>query len=530
MPPILLSLLFILCSVLPSKSQNDSIYLGNSIGAEPSGLLVDCAIWGTQNNDVRHNPSGGWGDRIDPCSLGVHNEILAWIRGRPPAIRQNVPWTDGYDLITVMFQNEIAIDAHVWIVFEDAGVFAEFLDILTHLAHTSNTWFNERMGLDWGNVGFTNATTDPDAPTYEHMNINCTQQAGIEADIGRMNNMINIYYVNTAFGATTSGFVCAFGGEFIAMGTSTNQDLLVHEMGHNFTLEHPAGAAAPFFNVTGVMAPASATREFFSEGQSFRAHFTPHSAINDTYNGRPGQPTRTCGQHNTTATNTCPSVQRRIWADGTFAANKQLNGLEFLDHDCADEQEKHDLALEIIANAAEIKPKLEAVLQEGLSDERIAFVRAAAKVRYDQLQHMLNVRKPKWVTPEYDQALRSITEAQYLNRAVEQQQELVRNQAEWALSLFEDEAVELPNALTVELFPNVASDHVNVRYYLPREDPAVITITDMSGRQLLEEKLTGQTEGWHLSRLSTEGLANGVYLYRVQHSDLHRSGKLVIRR
>jgi hypothetical protein len=67
------------------------------------------------------------------------------------------------------------------------------------------------------------------------------------------------------------------------------------------------------------MHSASNVRQFLTEGQIFRAHLRTTSAINQVYALRPGLPTRDCDRD--TMTLTCPSIAKRLWADGVLPAN-----------------------------------------------------------------------------------------------------------------------------------------------------------------------------------------------------------------
>jgi hypothetical protein len=60
---------------------------------------------------------------------------------------------------------------------------------------------------------------------------------------------------------------------------------------------------------------------YLTEGQILRMHLTSVSVLNATYHARPGLVVRDCNTTSTTPTNTCPGVQKRIWADGTYPAN-----------------------------------------------------------------------------------------------------------------------------------------------------------------------------------------------------------------
>jgi hypothetical protein len=101
------------------------------------------------------------------------------------------------------------------------------------------------------------------------------------------------------------------------MGRLTGEDLLVHEIGHGFSLTHTNWV--PEFDITGIMASNSNTRQYVTEGELFRAHLNPSSIINSAYNARPGELTRACALSDNTSL--CPPVQRRLWPDGLLPAN-----------------------------------------------------------------------------------------------------------------------------------------------------------------------------------------------------------------
>ena len=95
--------------------------------------------------------------------------------------------------------------------------------------------------------------------------------------------------------------------------------LLPHEIGHALDLLHPPNSVLAFFNAQNVMTAASNSRSFLTEGQVFRAHFDPGSAVNDIFMARAGLPMANCQP--SPETPECPALQRRIWADGSFAPN-----------------------------------------------------------------------------------------------------------------------------------------------------------------------------------------------------------------
>ncbi len=291
---------------------DDTITVNNSQSGEEIGLLVDGNSSGGFINDGTYSGVGPVFSVGDKTS-GSPGEAILFSNFRPVAIEENISWTDNDDDVTIDFQNEINIPVTVWIV---KGPFSTSqTNAINMCITTSSIWDSERMGVSFSQFQIIDATSDPDASTYH--DFDCSMKSGIESDIGKTAGRINIYVVETVDGGAARGNVCQIGSDFVAIATAAGTELLSHELGHNFGLLHIDGQAT--FDQTNILHSASNTREFITEGQLFRAHFLGTSAINDTYNARPGQPTRTCG-HNQ-ADNSCPTLNKRIWADGTFPAN-----------------------------------------------------------------------------------------------------------------------------------------------------------------------------------------------------------------
>jgi hypothetical protein len=140
----------------------------------------------------------------------------------------------------------------------------------------------------------------------------------IQADIGMRPGRINVYLVGLVDGSTSRGNACAIGGGFVAIAAGSGAELLAHELGHDFGLEHIDDLTSDF-NAENVMHSASNWRKYLTEGQTFRAHLRPNSAINQVFGLRPGLPTRNCDRD--TLTLDCPAIRRRLWADAIFPAN-----------------------------------------------------------------------------------------------------------------------------------------------------------------------------------------------------------------
>ena len=308
---IQLTLILILLSV-PLAGCADKVTLANTSASE-KGIMVDGQSSSGQVNDqsqtlATNGPFGVGQLTASPSS----NEVVAFNSLHPVAL-QTVAWTSSNDSITVTLPNLIQIPVKVWIV---QGPFAaQRTRAINACITTSSIWTNDRMGVDFNPFEVVDATADPQAANY--VTFDCSKRAGIEADIGKTPGRINIYWVNTVDGGTGRGQACQIGSDFVAMGSATGDELLSHELGHDFGLEHVDGQAT--FDMTNIMHSASNTREFITEGQLFRAHLRPASALNAIYAARPGLPTRNCAHGD--ATDQCPRVNKRIWADGAFPAN-----------------------------------------------------------------------------------------------------------------------------------------------------------------------------------------------------------------
>jgi len=303
----------LLCFFLMACAPEDDLVDINNASSSEVGFLVDGIKGGVQLNDENFTANSGVRNIGMFTAAGTNGEIIGFNSDRPVAITSPVNWTADRDEPNLDFNDVIQIPVKVWVV---KGNFAtQQAMIIDHCIYTANVWSTERMGVQFNPFEIVDATGDPDASTY--YDFDCSMQTGIKNDIGNDPNKINIYYVGTVDGGTSRGQACSIGSDFVAMGENTLSDLLVHELGHDFGLFHTNLNAN--FNNTGIMHSASSVREFITEGQLFRAHTLTNSAINNVYSARPGEPTRSCGH--SAANETCPSIDKRIWADGTFPAN-----------------------------------------------------------------------------------------------------------------------------------------------------------------------------------------------------------------
>ncbi|MFN0103605.1 MAG: hypothetical protein ACKV2U_16130 [Bryobacteraceae bacterium] len=292
----------------------DTVNVSNGTG-NSNGLMVDGQSGATFNNDRNFVATATSFNVGSLTASAQNNEVAAFTNGRPPKVITS-PWTGGDDSFDANFRPVIAIPVTVWIV---KGPFNDQRQhVIEACIRTSAIWQNERMGVIFSPFDIQDATADPQAAShfaFPNGDVGDSVWAPLRTDIGFVAGRLNIYWVDTVNGASSSGW-SNFGNQ-IAMGKNTGDELLSHEIGHAFSLTHVDGNAN--FNQENIMHSASNTRQFSTEGQLFRAHLNPTSILNATYSSRPGEPQRTCGF--ATATALCPVIQKRLWADGGFAAN-----------------------------------------------------------------------------------------------------------------------------------------------------------------------------------------------------------------
>jgi len=258
-------------------------------------------------------------DNVNVGARAGAGEAIAFSRDRPVTLHSTV-WTTafGNQTVTVPFAGAFDTAVTIWVV---AGPFVTTQQTALTLWQTAQQIYtDERLGVHLSPVEIVDATANAKAATYAAFtcgaaNVNVSS---IQADIGARPGRINVYLVSLVDGSTSRGNACAIGGGFVAIAAGSGAELLAHEIGHDFGLEHIDDLTIDF-NPTNVMHSASNWRQFLTEGQIFRAHLRPNSAINQVFNLRPGLPTRNCDRD--TLTLDCPSIKKRLWADGAFPAN-----------------------------------------------------------------------------------------------------------------------------------------------------------------------------------------------------------------
>ncbi len=305
------ALLFIVITALGCGAR---VTIGNSAGNE-HGLLVDGQNSGGHVNDRKRVSTS---TEIDVGALEAspsNNDIIAVTQGRPVAIKE-ASWTSGDDVEPINFANKINIPVTVWIVkgpFNDKRTKA-----INACIYTTGRFNAERVGVGFSQFEIIDKTGMANASDYYHFPSTADTQDWKD-NVGWTNDRINIYYVETVSGSSTTGRAVGF-SDFIILGQNFGDIAVVHEIGHSFSARHKS---APDFNTECIMWPFYNTSdpwEYFSEGELFRMHVNTDSALNiNTYNARPGQPTVACVGN--VSSDVCVDWDKRLWDDGTLLEN-----------------------------------------------------------------------------------------------------------------------------------------------------------------------------------------------------------------
>jgi hypothetical protein len=78
-----------------------------------------------------------------------------------------------------------------------------------------------------------------------------------------------------------------------------------------------------------------------------------------------------------------------------------------------------------------------------------------------------------------------------------------------------DDLLNKANAWKVSVFPNPATNLLNVRYNLPKEDKMLISVFDLQGKLLIEINAGNRSKGEHEETLDLSTLPAGQYVCRI---------------
>jgi hypothetical protein len=243
---------------------------------------------------------------VGDLRAGLPNQMVAFAGGHRPYFQQG-PWTDGIDKVLVTFAPDVAIDISVWIL--DGSFKLQHARVMVSLMLAGLIWNKEYAGVRVQSVQVTDMT--PPARTGGPIDFRCADKTELKAH-GYTDGHINVYVVDAILGGTAAGIYC--GADLAVICTNAPFTTLVHELGHNMDLGHVNGL--PHFDAANVMHEGSMVRWFLTEGQTFRAHLHASSALNQVFQARAAT-----WQCQGAASQRCPPLHKRIWADGLQPSN-----------------------------------------------------------------------------------------------------------------------------------------------------------------------------------------------------------------
>ncbi|HIE15967.1 MAG TPA: T9SS type A sorting domain-containing protein, partial [Bacteroidales bacterium] len=77
------------------------------------------------------------------------------------------------------------------------------------------------------------------------------------------------------------------------------------------------------------------------------------------------------------------------------------------------------------------------------------------------------------------------------------------------------------------VYPNPASDFVNINFELDNYQPAMLSVYNLKGQKVISKEITNQTIGRNVIRLNVSSLQNGVYIIKLQTGAYSKVKKLI---
>ena len=241
------------------------------------------------------------------------NEVIAFSPFTAPT-HVETPWSIARDTFGVQLDDRVEVPVTMWILSGPPA--SQQATAALAVGRCGGIWASERTGLRFGTIVFRDATANALVGSYLAFPFASPATADtLKRDIGFDPSRLNVYWVDTVNGGSGNG-VAIDGQPVVLVGRNASGGLLCHELGHAFVLEHVDPTS---FDANNVMIPSGNSRQFFTEGQVFRMHFHPSSAINYLYNARPGRIVRVCAA--STSDSSCVANNKRLWPDGTLPPN-----------------------------------------------------------------------------------------------------------------------------------------------------------------------------------------------------------------
>lgn len=337
--------LFYLWPTNPPPNSIDVLHFTNG-STDTKAALIDgtLAADGKFKNDAKASPSPD--TDTDNLTIGDYNNqvtedldytnavsplhdkfdhtgaAIVFAYNRPPLTVVDVAWKNVSTTIDVKLPDPIEIPIKIWIVNSDNAnglTSPKITDQATSAVSLANQiYLQERQGIVLktnsvvpnyeDKTKLANGTERPDLQFTCSFADPANAPNNIQTVIGHTPGMINVYYVaavdrNEGISGilSTNGVWCGGSRAFdvIAIGIEASDDLLVHELGHAFSLGHVGAQAwTSYFSEMNVMhedphctqvnGKWECGRKYLTEGQTYRQVIntrpdasTPGSALND---------------------------------------------------------------------------------------------------------------------------------------------------------------------------------------------------------------------------------------------------------
>ena len=87
-----------------------------------------------------------------------------------------------------------------------------------------------------------------------------------------------------------------------------------------------------------------------------------------------------------------------------------------------------------------------------------------------------------------------------------------------------------PEVAGLKVYPNPASNVINIELEQYRKDDVNISLSDISGRRLIRISKTSMMPGYHIFDMNTSSLTNGVYILSIEVNGSRSVQKIIIRK
>ncbi len=310
---------------VPTRSDDkDTIMIAQDPGDE-QGVI----IWGANSNGTLFK---GLSVQVKNYPASAKDQVVAFTKGRPPAMKDVVVWTDGNDTVKLDYPPTFQVPVKFWVLCgtKDSKCKGIPPEKKTELAEFF-VWANERLTAE--HVGFTLSRADDDdwisdpttglakntVDTLMKFNERKCEDFDDAVSTIKQPDAINIYIVKTVDRKDNWGRQCSQNYDSAVVARNALEDTIFHEIGHVLSLEHTDGKTW-FLDIGGeenLMSQISTSRKFVTEGQVFRMYFSTESGFSkDLASVLPNQvtsngPPRDC-------TNTplpCLHEEEMLWPD-----------------------------------------------------------------------------------------------------------------------------------------------------------------------------------------------------------------------